>query len=64
MTVEEAREHIGEEVIYHPYAPELDPAEQGVITSVNGCYAFVRYGSEAASKATSPYLLTLLNRED
>ena len=49
---------------YRPYAPDLDPVEQGVITSVNDRYAFVRYDGEAASKATSTYLLTFLNRED
>jgi hypothetical protein len=62
MTLEEAREHVGRDVTYHPYAPELDPVEQGVITSVNHRFAFVRYAGDTASKATSPELLTL-NRE-
>jgi hypothetical protein len=64
MTIDEARGHIGEEVTYHPYAPELDPVERGVITSVSDRYAFVRYHGDAVGKATSPELLTLLNRKD
>jgi hypothetical protein len=63
MTIEEAREHVGDGVIYHPYAPELDPVEHGVISSVSDKYVFVRYGTDVASKATSPELLTL-TRED
>lgn len=62
MTLEEARDHIGDGVVYHPYAPALDPVEQGVITSVNHRFAFVRYGSDTGSKATSPELLTLLRK--
>jgi hypothetical protein len=60
MTLSEARAHVGDAVTYHPYAPELDPAEEGVITSVNDRYVFVRYGAGEGSKATSPGLLTLL----
>ena len=60
MTLDEARANIGHAVIYHPYAPELDPVEEGAITSVNDRFVFVRYGSDKGSKATSPELLTLL----
>lgn len=60
MTLDEAREHIGDAVVYHPYAPDLDPVEQGVITSVNDRYVFVRYGSQVMSAATAPELLTPL----
>lgn len=60
MTLDEARAHIGDAVIYHPYAPELDPAEEGVITSVNDRYVFVRYGGDKGSKATAAERLTLL----
>ena len=59
MTLEEAARNVGKPVTYHPYAPDLDPAEQGVITSVNHRFAFVRYDGDTASKATSPELLTL-----
>jgi hypothetical protein len=62
MTLEEARAHTGRAVIYHPYAPDLDPVEEGVITSVNDRYVFVRYGSDKGSKATAPELLTLAAR--
>lgn len=63
MTIDEARDHIGDEVVYHPYAPDLDPVEQGVITSVNDSYVYVRYVGDLASKGTAPELLTLLKRE-
>lgn len=56
MTLHEAREHVGHKVIYSgPYL-----AEEGVITSVNDHYVFVRYGSDVHSKATSAAELTLL----
>lgn len=60
MTLEEARDNTGRKVVYYPYAPELDQVEEGVITGVNGSYAFVRYGSDYGSKATDPERLTLL----
>ena len=60
MTLDEARAHIGDAVIYHPYATELDPVEEGVITSVSDRYVFVRYGADKGSKATSAERLALL----
>ena len=60
MTLDEARSHVGDAVVYHPYAPELDPVEEGVITSVNDRYVFVRYGTDKGSKATSAERLTLV----
>ena len=42
---------IGRQVVYRT-APNYE-AEEGVITSFNDHYIFVRYGAEANSKATS-----------
>lgn len=58
MTLGEARAHVGDGAVYNP-----GPArrrEQGVITSVNGYWVFVRYGSDTTSKATDPAMLELL----
>jgi hypothetical protein len=60
MTLEEAREHVGRGVVYRPFADVIP--EQGVITSVNDHWVFVRYGSDGGSKATEPWLLTLLRQ--
>lgn len=49
MTTAEAHENIGNKVIYLP------TNEEGVITSVNEMYVFVRYGSDTHSKATRAY---------
>ena len=46
--IEPTAEDIGCWVIYHP--PHADP-EQGVVTSFNRSFVFVRYG-EVLSKAT------------
>lgn len=54
MTIEECRAHIGAGVVYG--------SEDGVITSVNDTYAFVRYSGDQHSKATHPALLVLLTR--
>lgn len=52
MTLTEAAENIGREVIYaHPYCPQ---PEDGVITSVATYWVFVRYGNDSNSKATDP----------
>jgi hypothetical protein len=52
MTLEEAKERIGHKVAYvQPGAPRL---EEGVITSVNKTFVFVRYGADMGSKATRP----------
>jgi hypothetical protein len=58
MTLEEAREHIGDGVVYLPCG---GPAEDGVITSVNEHYVFARFGTDKASKATRPADLILLS---
>jgi hypothetical protein len=57
MTLDEAREHIGHGVLYQPSGGFA--AEQGVITSVNNRWVFVRYGIDG-SRATDPALLSLL----
>ena len=54
MTIDEARAHIGDEVVYLPNG------EDGVITSVNDNWVFVRYGSTRTSQATDPAMLELL----
>jgi len=52
MTLDEAREHIGDKVIYR--IPESIRTDEGVITSVNHRFVFVRYGSDYGSQATTP----------
>jgi hypothetical protein len=59
MTLAEARDLIGKAVIYRPdddgsYKPTARRAEQGIVTSVNDVWVFVRYGSDHHSKATAP----------
>ncbi len=60
MTLNEARRHVGHGVVYRT---AHGPTEQGVITSVNDAYVFVRYGTDAGSQATRPEQLELLARE-
>ena len=57
MTLDEARGHIGDGVIYQPNHGD---AEEGTITSVNHRFVFVRYGSRRTSAATDPSSLSLL----
>ena len=56
ITLESAAEHIGAKVIYD----SGHGLEEGVITSVNKTYVFVRYGSHVHSTATYPADLTFL----
>ena len=51
MSIDEARASIGLLVIYRR---KNRPPDQGVITSVNDRYVFVRYGSQVGSAATNP----------
>jgi len=51
MTLEEARTSIGLLVVYRRKGQKPD---EGVITSVNARYVFVRYGSQVGSAATNP----------
>jgi hypothetical protein len=57
MTLDEARQNFGSKVIR---ISGHTPAEEGVITSVDDWYVFVRYGSRVTSQATSPSQLWLL----
>jgi hypothetical protein len=57
MTLDDARAHVGDGVVYRP---AHGAREQGVITSVNDAYVFVRYGADQGSKATRPADLQLL----
>jgi len=44
---------IGRVVVYHsPHTPDNAPGQEGVISSVNDHYVFVRYGNSATSQAT------------
>lgn len=62
MTLDEARQHTGDGVVYEPPG---GPVEQGVITGISpgDRFVFVRYGADTISKATHPDVLTLLARE-
>jgi hypothetical protein len=60
MTIDEARGHIGHAVAYRS---GTDEAEEGVITSVGGVFAFVAYGGARYSQVTRPEDLTLLAGE-
>jgi hypothetical protein len=60
MTLDEARAHIGQGVVYQrPDIPDL-PAEDGVITSVGSLLVFVRYSGDGHISGTHPHDLTLL----
>jgi hypothetical protein len=62
MTLDEAAAHVGEKVVYRT---AYGRAEEGVITSVNDRWVFVRYGASAGSMPTAPEMLTLLaSKED
>lgn len=57
MTIEKAAESIGRAVRYvHPSGRW---SEDGIITSVNAHWVFVRYGTDQNSKATAPASLEL-----
>jgi hypothetical protein len=51
MTLGEAREHLGEGVVYRT---AYGKTEDGVITSVGDRWVFVRYAGDQRSKATDP----------
>lgn len=58
MSINEARASIGRLVVYR--RPGQAP-DEGVITSVNDLYVFVRYGSQTGSAATNPSDLELVS---
>ena len=53
-------EHVGRAVVYREPHGVLR-AQDGVITSWNEIFVFVRYGVQLHSKATNPMDLTLLS---
>jgi hypothetical protein len=64
MTLEQARENIGRIVVYKKQWHN-GKMEQGIITSVNDKYAFVRYDyqmQDSSGQATDPKDLELLNK--
>ena len=54
-------EDVGKKVIYQNV--EMEPKEEGIITSWNDHYIFVRYGSDVGSKATYPRDLQFVTPE-
>lgn len=57
MTIDEARAHVGEDVIYSTRPGE---AEAGTIIRVGDLYAYVLYGRSLTPQATIPECLTLM----
>lgn len=60
MTLDEARDNIGEAVAYHPAGSE---PEYGTITAASTVYVFVQYPGERGTRATYPEDLTLIAGE-
>jgi hypothetical protein len=60
MTLDEARDHIGDGVTYYPAG---QPIEDGVIVGVSSTMVFVRYRGDQTAKATRPEDLTLLGAQ-
>jgi hypothetical protein len=56
MTLDEARDHIGEAVAYHPAGGE---PEHGTIAAASTVYVFVQYPGVRGTMATYPEDLTL-----
>jgi hypothetical protein len=57
MTLDEAREHIGDGVVYDP---SHGTPEDGTIIRVSEQWVHVRYGHQSITKATAAAQLTLL----
>jgi hypothetical protein len=57
VTLDEARDHIGEHVVYSAVPGD---AEEGVIDSVGRLYVYVRYMRSPSPVATFPENLTLM----
>jgi len=57
MTLDEARAHVGEKVLYSSVPGEC---EVGEIVTVGTKYVHVCYGKQQNAKATRPELLTLM----
>lgn len=54
ITLEQACQSVGRKVVYTPFHGEV---EEGVITGHSKSWVFVRFGSDAHSKATAPAAL-------
>ena len=61
MGIDPDETDIGRQVIRREYVG--GPVEIGIITSFNSEYVFVRYGSDAYSKATAPHELEFQSRK-
>lgn len=57
MTLDEARDHVGETVLYSSVPGEC---KVGAIVTVGTKYVHVCYGRDQNAKATRPELLTLM----
>lgn len=57
MTINEARDNIGEAVTYHPAGGE---AEHGTIAAASSVYVFVQYPGVRGTRATYPEDLKLV----
>lgn len=57
ITLEQAKQNIGNKVIY---LKGTDRQEEGIISSVNENYVFVRYGGNCTAQATKPKDLVFL----
>lgn len=61
MTLAAAHDRIGQKVVYRaPHVGIDQPGEEGVITSVGEIWVYVRFGTDAHSKATHPSQLTVV----
>jgi hypothetical protein len=60
MTLDEAREHVGKAVTYHPAGSE---PEHGTIAAASTVYVFVQYPGVRGVMATYPEDLTLIAGE-
>ena len=54
ISLETAKKNIGNKVLYYVRGNRDLIPEEGVITSANDMFIFVRYGSDTHSKATNP----------
>jgi hypothetical protein len=61
MTLDEARDRVGDAVAYHPAGGE---PERGTITAASTVYVFVQYPGERGVRATHPEDLTLSTAAD
>lgn len=54
MSIEDAADNIGRVVVYRGHSFGNQSGQQGIITSVNATYVFVRYAGNQTSQATRP----------